>query len=122
MLTHEIELRLEERLVAPSPGEATARARATPLLETRRAVHRLVGAGLERHAGNPAAARAHRLEHLPRSARGATVVATRVPTTIALGSACSAAVATSCRLTKATARVEVLLAAGERKPLAAIAA
>src|SRR5437899_148220 len=113
-------------LVAAAAGNpARASVDAAPLLEARRAIHRLLGARLERHAGDPAAARANRVEHLAWAARRAALAETSaggVRAALALGPACSAAVRAAGWLAEAPACVEVLLASSKSKTLAAIAA
>src|SRR5439155_5079766 len=85
----------------------------------------LVRTGLERHAGNAAAARADRLEHLAWAARcAAGLIATtgRIGTSLALGSPRCAAVRAAGRLGEPAAGIEVLLTSGKGETLAAVAA
>src|SRR5205823_11287500 len=96
---------------------------------TSRAVHRLVVAGLERHLGFLTAARASHAEHFARTTAAAAaavgpsaVAVVRRTATIALGFAGCATVRTTTGFAEPSAGVEILLAAGERECLAAIAA
>src|SRR6476469_4347733 len=102
--------------VAPAAGVAAAAGiRAAPLLEARRAIHGLIRARLERHAGNIAAASAHGLVHLPRCARCTALVATAggVRAPVALGTPRRAAVRATRWLAESAAGIEVLLAGGK---------
>src|SRR5947209_15872918 len=123
----------ERSLVAAPPAVPTGAGSigaTAALLETRRAVHGLVAAGLERHLGLLAAARTGHAEHLARpTAATATVrrpiaaaAAVRRRPTVALRLAGGATIGTATRLAEAPAGVEVLFAAGKRKRLAAVAA
>ncbi len=112
-------------LVATPARVATAAGiRPSPLLEAGRAVHRLVRARLERHAGNVPATGAHRFVHLPRCARCTALVATAggIRTTIALGPPRGAAIWAARWLAESAAGVEILLAGGKGETLATIAA
>ena len=112
-------------LVAPPSGEAPAASvRASPLLKASRAVHRLVSARLEGHAGDVAATCAHGLVHLPRLTRCTALVATAggVRASIAFGPPRSAAIWAARWLAESPAGIEVLLAGGKGKTLATIAA
>src|SRR3569833_1337223 len=116
-------------VAGPPTSSAAAVAGRTPtLLKAVGAVDRLVATWLDRHMGDVAAARAGRFEHLPWAARGASTTATTRGVPAAVGAAAisielalCATVGTTARLAKTTARIEVLLAAGERKRLAAVA-
>jgi len=123
---------LERSLVAAPPAVAITAGpigATAALLETGRAVDRFVAAGLERHLCFLTAARAGHAEHLARPTSATATVgravaraaAVRRPA-IALRLACSPTVRTATRLAEAAAGVKVLLAAGERKGLAAVAA
>ena len=117
-------------LVAIPPAVAVAAgsiARPAPLLEARRAIHRLVVAGLKRYLGGLTAARARHLEHLTRATcvgrpSGPITAVRRRPAPVTLRLAAGATIGTPTRLAEASAGVEVLLATGERECLAAVAA
>jgi len=111
-------------VAAAARDPTTAGVGATALLETRRAVHGLVRSGLERHAGDVAAAAAHGFEHLAWRARCAAVVAAAggVRATVALGTPRRAAVRAARWLGESAAGIEVLLPGGKGETLATIAA
>ena len=112
-------------LVAAPPRVTTATGiRSPPLLEAGRAVDRLVGARLERHAGNVAAAGAHGLIHLPRCTGCTALVATAggVRTAIALGASRCAAIWAARWFAESAAGIKVLLAGGKGETLATVAA
>src|SRR5947209_19884949 len=119
----------ERSLVAAPPAVPTGAGSigaTAALLETRRAVNGLVAAGLERHLGFLAAARAGHAEHLARPTSAtvrrpiaAAAAAVRRRTTVALRLAGGATIGTATRPAEAAAGVKVWLAAGKRKRLAA---
>ena len=112
------------RAIAVSTASASSRA---VLLEAFGTINGFVTARLKGYLGFLAAARAGGAEHLTLAARTAAVAATRPVRTVsaaavALSLACCATVRAATWFRVATRRVELLLAAGKHKILAAVAA
>ena len=114
------------RLVATSAASVASCAcvGAAALLETGRAIHRLIGAWLKRHAGDIATTCADRLVHLAWGPRRGALITTAggIRASLTLGTPCSAAIRAPSRLAESAAGIKILLAGGKGETLATVAA